>query len=721
MTAPTIEPNAFLSIYAAIIQYPFGATGYAASYDGVPTEEAAAPPFGLYSYSINPDNVSVTITDYPTDATGAIEIPAAIDGRSVTSIGDFAFDGCSGLTSIIIPDSVTSIGGYVFENCTGLTSITIPNSVTSIGDGAFSGLTMSITIPDSVISIGRYAFSSCSGLTSITLPDSVTSLGQGAFAYCTNLALILLESMAAPTIGSGAFGNISSTALIQYPQGATGYAASYDGVPTEEEAAPPSDPESPVLDLGDFYESSAGVSVVVSAIPTAGYPTNFSYQWHFNNFTIPANFGGTAASYTIDGISSNDGTWRVVVTNDTGSTEASFEYRVFADSDSDGLSDGREEFVLFTDPDDPDSDGDTILDGYETNTGNYVSETDTGTDPNESDSDSDGLSDGVESNSGVYVNASDTGTDPNEVDTDGDGLSDGAETNTGTFISTADTGTNPLSLDSDDDGLNDGAETDTGIWVDGSDTGTNPTRGDSDDDGLLDGAEVNTYGSDPHDTDSDDDGLLDGAEVNTYGSDPKDTDSDDDGLLDGAEVNTYSTSPIDADSDNDTLTDSQEVLTYFTNPNLADSDSDGLSDAAELNTYFSLPNTSDTDGDGLTDGDEVNTYNSSPIDSDSDDDTILDGIEVRHATFGFDPAVDSSAALTAFIAAAAELPGVSTDAQNNSLSLGGISLTPSGGNSLSVDFIIEESEDLSSWTTVDTVSHSLDTSDTKKFIRVRKP
>jgi len=68
-----------------------------------------------------------------------------------------------------------------------------------------------------------------------------------------------------------------------------------------------------------------------------------------------------------------------------------------------------------------------------------------------------------------------------------------------------------------------------------------------------------------------------------------------------------------------------------------------------------------------------------------------------------------------------EFPGVSKDAQNNSLSLGRISLTPSGGNSLSVDFIIEESEDLSSWTTVDTVSHSLDTSDTKKFIRVRKP
>ena len=485
MVAPTIESGAFDQISStAVIYYPLGAAGYAASYDGVPTEEAAAPTFGLYTYEINPDNVSVTITDYPETATGAIEIPATIDGRSVTSIGEQAFSYCRSLTSVIIPDSVTSIGDFAFGVCTGLTSITIGNSVISIGPSAFYGCTglTSINIPDSVTSIGYYAFESCTSLTSITIPNSVSIILDGAFYGCTNLASILLEPMAAPTIGTDAFASISSAAIIQYPQGATGYAASYDGVPTQEEAAPPSDPEFPVIDIDDFYESSAGVSVVVSAIPTAGYPTNFSYQWHFNNFAIPANFGGTAASYTIDGIPSNDGTWRVVVTNDAGSTEASFEYRVFADSDSDGLSDYRESNI------------------------------------------------------------------------------------------------------------------------------TN------------------------------------------------------------------------------------------TNPSLAD-----------------------TDGDGLTDGDEVNTHNSSPIDSDSDDDTILDGIEVRHAAFGFDPAVESSAALTAFIAAAAELPGVSTDAQNNSLSLGGISLTPSGGNSLSVDFIIEESEDLSSWTTVDTVSHSLDTSDTKKFIRVRKP
>ena len=115
IAAPTIESDVIRYISsAALIQYPLGATGYAASYDGVPTEEAAAPTFGLYTYEINPDNVSVTITDYPTDATGAIEIPATIDGRSVTSIGDDAFHDCTGLTSITIPNSVTSIGEYAF-------------------------------------------------------------------------------------------------------------------------------------------------------------------------------------------------------------------------------------------------------------------------------------------------------------------------------------------------------------------------------------------------------------------------------------------------------------------------------------------------------------------------------------------------------------------------------------------------------------------------------
>ena len=84
---------------------------------------------------------------------------------SVTSIGSSAFSGCSGLTSITIPNSVTSIGDYAFEDCTSLTSITIPNSVTSIGQRAFYG---------------------CSSLTSITIPNSVTSIGSSAF--CQNIS-----------------------------------------------------------------------------------------------------------------------------------------------------------------------------------------------------------------------------------------------------------------------------------------------------------------------------------------------------------------------------------------------------------------------------------------------------------------------------------------------------------------------------------------------------
>ena len=76
---------------------------------------------------------------------------------------------------------MTSIGGYAFDSCSGLTSITIGNSVTSIGEGAFSycsGLT-SVTIPESVTSIGSWAFDSCSGLTSITmLPTNPPTLGS---------------------------------------------------------------------------------------------------------------------------------------------------------------------------------------------------------------------------------------------------------------------------------------------------------------------------------------------------------------------------------------------------------------------------------------------------------------------------------------------------------------------------------------------------------------
>ena len=114
---------------------------------------------------------------------------------NVASIGNYAFDGCNGLTSITIPDSVTSIGEKAFYNCTGLTSITIPDSVTSIGSWAFfgcRGLT-SVTIGNGVRSIGERAFLNCSGLTSVTIGNGVTSIGDYAFNSCTGLTSITFQ------------------------------------------------------------------------------------------------------------------------------------------------------------------------------------------------------------------------------------------------------------------------------------------------------------------------------------------------------------------------------------------------------------------------------------------------------------------------------------------------------------------------------------------------
>ena len=151
-----------------------------------------------------------------------VEVKDLVIPNSVTSISNFAFSGCSDLTSVTIPNSVTSIGNEAFYGCSGLTSVTIPNSVTSIGSFAFyrcSGLT-SVTIPNSVKSIGSYAFQGCSGLTSITIPNSVTSIGISAFNGCIGLTSFSIPN-SVTTIGSWAFYNCWGLTSVTIPNSVT--------------------------------------------------------------------------------------------------------------------------------------------------------------------------------------------------------------------------------------------------------------------------------------------------------------------------------------------------------------------------------------------------------------------------------------------------------------------------------------------------------------------
>ena len=132
------------------------------------------------------------------------------DGFICTSndkLGDYVFNGCSGLTSLTLPSSVTKIGCYALLNCIGLTSLTLPSSVTEIGEGAFlncRGLT-NFTIPSGVTSIGHGAFFCCYGLISLTIPSSVTAIGSRAFNYCSGLTSIYAYMEKLPETGSNLF------------------------------------------------------------------------------------------------------------------------------------------------------------------------------------------------------------------------------------------------------------------------------------------------------------------------------------------------------------------------------------------------------------------------------------------------------------------------------------------------------------------------------------
>ena len=167
----------------------------------------------------------------PTATAGSLSIPSTLGGAPVTSIGQYAFYNCSGLTSVTIPEGVTSIENFAFYNCSGLTNVTIPESVTSIRQLAFfgcSGLT-SVTISEGVTSIGTKAFQNCSGLTSVTIPASVTSIGDYAFYNCSGLTSVTIPA-GVTSIGGSAFSGCSGLTSVTIPASVTSIGSNaFDG------------------------------------------------------------------------------------------------------------------------------------------------------------------------------------------------------------------------------------------------------------------------------------------------------------------------------------------------------------------------------------------------------------------------------------------------------------------------------------------------------------
>ena len=175
---------------------------------------------------------------------------ASVDNRFLIIDGVLNSFAPAGLTEYIIPDSVTSIGSYAFSGCTSLKSITIPESVTSIEEYAFSGYTggliinskiietdytysnypsrfgwfygakCTLTIGDNITKIGNYTFYYCNSLTSVTIPDSVTSIGNYSFYGCSNLTSVTIPN-SVTSIGERTFYNCSALKNVTIPDSVT--------------------------------------------------------------------------------------------------------------------------------------------------------------------------------------------------------------------------------------------------------------------------------------------------------------------------------------------------------------------------------------------------------------------------------------------------------------------------------------------------------------------
>ena len=245
---------------------------------------------------------------YSKEYSGSITIPATIGhngvGYSVTSIGEYAFYGCTSLTAINITEGVTSIGRNAFCDCSSLAAINIleGSQLTSIGDGAFyycrSLTTINIPEGSQLTSIGNEAFRGCSSLTAITLPEGVTSIREGAFLNCSNLTSITIPE-GVTSIGDWAFFSCYNLTTITIPKGVTsiGARAFYECSSlksiTCEAATPPT-----IGNYETFYNVDKSIPVYVPASSVEAYKSA-SYWSEFTNFIGVETTGIDNSQFTI--------------------------------------------------------------------------------------------------------------------------------------------------------------------------------------------------------------------------------------------------------------------------------------------------------------------------------------------------------------------------------------------------------------------------------------
>ena len=172
---------------------------------------------------------------------GIVTIPSSANGYYIDAIGESAFSGFAGMTSVVIPPSITAIGDRAFMECDGLTSVVLPSRVKTFGEGVFASckqlrmvrfrcplervsdhmfdgceLLQALELPKGVKSVGDYAFKDCRSLRELTLPSGVTSIGMEAFMGCQALeAMVIPEGVT--TIGDGAFENCYNLVSIHIP------------------------------------------------------------------------------------------------------------------------------------------------------------------------------------------------------------------------------------------------------------------------------------------------------------------------------------------------------------------------------------------------------------------------------------------------------------------------------------------------------------------------